>query len=73
MPDGARPMIAADSPTPLDHWHADLHVFGLGFRLADDPDPQVQMQLAYSLGEWKDPRAGCLLGKLAVRLQGDTP
>jgi len=26
-------------------------------KLADDSDPQVQMQVAYSLGEWNDPRA----------------
>ena len=39
--------------------------------LADDPDAKVQMQLAYSLGEWDDPRAGRLLGQLAVRHQDD--
>ena len=33
----------------------------------DDPDAYVQMQLAYSLGEWHDPRAGKALGQLAVR------
>jgi putative membrane-bound dehydrogenase-like protein len=36
-------------------------------KTADDPDPQVQLQLAYSLGEWDDPRAGRLLGRLALR------
>ena len=35
--------------------------------IADDPDLQVQQQLAYTLGEWTDPRAGRLLGRLAVR------
>lgn len=34
-------------------------------KLADDPDPQVRLQLAYLLGEWNDPSAGQLLGKLA--------
>ncbi len=37
--------------------------------LADDPDLHVQLQLAYSLGEWNDPRAGEALGTLAVRFQ----
>ncbi len=40
-------------------------------KLLDDPDPQVRMQLAYSLGEWDDPRAGRALGKLAARSAGD--
>jgi putative heme-binding domain-containing protein len=35
--------------------------------LADDPDPHVSLQLAYSLGEWDDPRAGKVLGQLAIR------
>jgi len=33
-------------------------------KLVDDSDPQVRMQLAYSLGEWKDPQSGELLAKL---------
>jgi putative membrane-bound dehydrogenase-like protein len=40
-------------------------------RLRDDADPQVRMQLAYTLGEWDDPRAGAALGELAVRAAGD--
>jgi len=32
--------------------------------LRRDTDPQVQMQLAYSLGEWDDPRAAEALGQL---------
>ncbi len=35
--------------------------------LADDSDMQVQLQRAYTLGEWKDPRAGKALGELALR------
>ena len=27
-------------------------------RMADDPDPQVRFQLALSLSQWNDPRAG---------------
>ena len=34
--------------------------------LVDDPDPQVRMQVAYSLGEWNDPRAAEALGRLAA-------
>ncbi|OAI54894.1 hypothetical protein AYO44_14035 [Planctomycetaceae bacterium SCGC AG-212-F19] len=36
-------------------------------KLLDDTDPQVRMQLAYTLGEWKDPRAGTALGQMAVQ------
>jgi putative membrane-bound dehydrogenase-like protein len=39
--------------------------------LADDSDVQVQLQRAYTLGEWDDPRAGTALGELALRYQGD--
>jgi putative membrane-bound dehydrogenase-like protein len=35
-------------------------------RLTDDPDAKVRMQLAYSLGEWDDARAGPPLGRLAL-------
>lgn len=31
-----------------------------------DEDPKVALQLAFSLGEWNDPRAGSALGKLAA-------
>ena len=31
-----------------------------------DPDLKVQMQLAYTAGQWNDRRAGRLLGQLAV-------
>jgi putative membrane-bound dehydrogenase-like protein len=40
-------------------------------KLVGDTDPQVRMQLAYTLGEWDDPRAGEALGKLAVQEGGD--
>ena len=35
--------------------------------MAGDSDLQVQLQRAYTLGEWKDPRAGAALGELALR------
>jgi putative membrane-bound dehydrogenase-like protein len=40
-------------------------------KLVDDADPQVRMQLAYTLGEWDDPQAGRALGQLAVKDAGD--
>jgi putative membrane-bound dehydrogenase-like protein len=36
-------------------------------KLVSDPDPQVRLQLAYTLGEWDDPQAGKLLGQLLVQ------
>ena len=36
-------------------------------KLEGDGDPHVLRQLAYSLGEWDDPRAGQVLGRMAVR------
>jgi putative membrane-bound dehydrogenase-like protein len=47
--------------------HLSAELGGDLVRLVADPDPQVRMQLAYTLGEWKDPRAGEALGKLALR------
>ncbi|OHB85895.1 MAG: hypothetical protein A2V98_14635 [Planctomycetes bacterium RBG_16_64_12] len=38
---------------------------GALLKLVDDLDPQVHMQLAYSLGEWNDPLAGQALAQLA--------
>ncbi len=40
--------------------------------LGDDADMQVQLQRAYTLGEWNDPQAGRALGELAVRF-ADNP
>ena len=39
--------------------------------LSQDADPQVQLQRAYSLGQWKDPRAGNAIGELALRYRDD--
>jgi putative membrane-bound dehydrogenase-like protein len=35
-------------------------------KLLHDADPQVQMQLAFTLGAWNDPRAGETLGELIL-------
>src|SRR5262249_27778938 len=37
----------------------------------DDPDAGVRMQLAFSLGEWADARAGRALGRLLLRASDD--
>lgn len=39
--------------------------------LADDSDPQVQLQRAYTLGEWKDARAGKAMGGIALKYADD--
>ena len=40
-------------------------------KLADDPDAQVRLQAAYTLGEWRDPRAAEALAALARRSARD--
>nr|MDQ3624156.1 HEAT repeat domain-containing protein [Verrucomicrobiota bacterium] len=40
-------------------------------KLADDPHPKVRLQLALTLGEFKDPSAGEALGRLAAANHGD--
>src|SRR5205085_10805516 len=35
-------------------------------KLASDDDPQVQLQCAYTLGEWKDERDGNGLAQIAL-------
>jgi putative membrane-bound dehydrogenase-like protein len=37
--------------------------------LANDPDPQVRLQLAYTLGQWHDTRAAAGLASLALRAE----
>jgi putative membrane-bound dehydrogenase-like protein len=47
---------------------------GLGDALvktAADADAQVRLQLAYTLGEWDDPRSGRTLGELMLKEAGD--
>jgi putative membrane-bound dehydrogenase-like protein len=48
---------------PLQSAHRKLTVAVTG--LDDHRDPQVRLQVAYSLGAWKDPKAGVVLAKLA--------
>jgi putative membrane-bound dehydrogenase-like protein len=36
-------------------------------KLLEDTDPQVRLQLAYTLGEWNNPQAGRALGQLALQ------
>jgi putative membrane-bound dehydrogenase-like protein len=40
-------------------------------RRIDDKDPQVQLQLAYTLGEWDHPLSGRTLGELALHHAAD--
>src|SRR5207245_8998810 len=40
-------------------------------KLLEGSDPQVRMQLAYTLGEWHDPQAGVALGRLALQAGDD--
>lgn len=40
-------------------------------KLTADSEAPVRLQLAYSLGEWDDPKAGRALGELAVKDAGD--
>lgn len=39
--------------------------------LTEEAPPQLRLQIAYSLGEWSDPRAGAALGRLAVEHRDD--
>jgi putative heme-binding domain-containing protein len=40
-------------------------------KLADDADPQLKLQVAYSLGQWNDPRSAATLGKLLATSASD--
>src|SRR5262249_48640887 len=40
-------------------------------KLASDPDAQVRLQVACTLGEWDNPQASAALGQLAVREAND--
>ena len=53
---------AADAPQLID----------AAAKLADDPDPGVRLQLAFTLGEWDSPKAGEALAKIAVGAGDDT-
>ena len=43
------------------------HLIEAAARLVNDPEAKVRLQLACTLGEWDDPRAGEALAKLAVK------
>jgi putative membrane-bound dehydrogenase-like protein len=60
--------LCAESTHPLSPQLSHAPELGTALlKLVDDDDAQVQMQLAYTLGEWKDPRAGKALGQLALK------
>jgi putative membrane-bound dehydrogenase-like protein len=46
--------------------HSSSGVIAAAAKLASDTDPKVRLQLAFSLGEWKDTVAGQSLAKLAI-------
>lgn len=46
-------------------------VVSAAVKLVDDADPKVRLQLACTLGEWNDPRAGAALGRIAVANHSD--
>ena len=46
-------------------------VIAAAAKLVDDPDAKVRLQLAFTLGEWNNPRAGEALGRLAVANHDD--
>ncbi|MFA6543323.1 MAG: PVC-type heme-binding CxxCH protein [Limisphaerales bacterium] len=46
-------------------------VIAAAARLVDDADAKTRLQLAFSLGQWSDPRAGAALGRLAVASHQD--
>jgi putative membrane-bound dehydrogenase-like protein len=48
------------------------HLTAALLQLLNDPDATVRYQLALSLGEWNNPRAGEALGQLATRAGDDT-
>ncbi|MEO7299285.1 MAG: PVC-type heme-binding CxxCH protein, partial [Verrucomicrobiota bacterium] len=46
-------------------------VIAAAVKLVNDKDPKVRLQLACTLGEWKDPAAGKALGQIAVANHAD--
>jgi len=51
---------------------AEAEVVTSALKLVDDPDRKVRLQLACTLGEWDDARAGEALAKIATKDGGDT-
>ena len=50
---------------------ANAEITAAVLQLVEDDNAQVQMQLAYSLGEWNDPRAAVALARIARAHSGD--
>jgi putative heme-binding domain-containing protein len=85
--DGLGELASSDIAAALGDPHASVRRHGvrlaesrlevdprLGMRLADlvgDPDQQVRLQLACSLGQWRDARAGSALSRLLVEHGSD--
>src|SRR5207249_3554307 len=55
--------LAEPRPTPA--------ILTAAAKLVNDPNPKVLLQLACTLGQWSDPRAGEALGRLAVANPSD--
>jgi putative membrane-bound dehydrogenase-like protein len=51
--------------------HSSPEVIAAAAKLVDDSDAKVRLQLALTLGEWADSRAGAALGQLAVAHHAD--
>ncbi len=67
------PGVRRQSIEIAEHHLAESPTIGEAIRgLGDDPDLHVQLQRAYTLGEWNDPRAGQALGEAAVKF-ADNP
>jgi putative membrane-bound dehydrogenase-like protein len=63
--DDANPALRRHAIRLSEHSLDTLHLGAAVLQLVNDPDPTVRYQLALSLGEWDDPRAGETLGLLA--------
>ena len=47
--------------------HPKSEIIAAAVKLVEDPDAKVRLQLAFTLGEWKDAAAGDALARLAVK------
>ena len=66
-----RDSATAEGQTAVADCDAEAAVAEQFVALAADPDAGVRMQLAISLGEWGDPRAGVALQKLETMYFGE--
>jgi putative membrane-bound dehydrogenase-like protein len=67
----ARPVSTAGGPGPDKGPANPSHLGAALLQLLNDPDDSVRYQLALSLGDWDDPRAGQALGQLVQNHPGD--